>query len=485
MEEDEEVEKVEEDEEVEKVEEDEEVERQRTDNRTPAAALEKSKTWSPGEQSQPTGEHSQPSTTPLSLVRDARNNGNIGHIKVDEEFRNTILSLSNLINEKGAKDFTPEAFTLHRFLKLEEDKPNKDQIIGGAEDIERMYVRDKNETINNVFIVADATTGRIRDANSISKHPLFTNVKHQLNVLYPNEQINDKLLKAAVLGAINDDYTDYVSESSVSPNKEEVGFFHVVEYKLDKLAYAIQKYISSMFVAHQPEIALFTAEFYSYSNGNKSIVIRALIGLFLLNYLKVKGERVSSALHTIFNSAFNGLKTLIQTEEGLRNLVKISIKTFIEGLTDRLTSDAKRADVTAKENRKELVETTIGSIKNLLQKKNVDGVMIVDPDIIDALNKLEETLKDSKDEEQQKPDQTQPKRRCLYDIRTTKGAGPKRITKKHTKKVKSKMLKGKSKKHLKASKKDKVSTKKVKKTDKKVRFHSSSKKSKKTTRKKR
>jgi len=60
------------------------------------------------------------------------------------------------------------------------------------------------------------------------------------------------------------------------------------------------------------------------------------------------------------------------------------------------------------------------------------------------------------------------------------GGAPKR-TKKHTKKVKSKMLKGKSKKHLKKAKK----SKKGKKTGKKVRFHSASKKSKKNTRKRR
>ena len=58
------------------------------------------------------------------------------------------------------------------------------------------------------------------------------------------------------------------------------------------------------------------------------------------------------------------------------------------------------------------------------------------------------------------------------------GGAPKRITKKHTKKGKSKMLKGKSKKHLKKDKKGK-------KTGKKVRFHSASKKSKKNTRKRR
>ena len=55
----------------------------------------------------------------------------------------------------------------------------------------------------------------------------------------------------------------------------------------------------------------------------------------------------------------------------------------------------------------------------------------------------------------------------------------------HTKKVKSKMLKGKSKKHLKNSKKSKKTCKKSKKTCKKVIFHSLSKKSKKNTRKRR
>ena len=61
------------------------------------------------------------------------------------------------------------------------------------------------------------------------------------------------------------------------------------------------------------------------------------------------------------------------------------------------------------------------------------------------------------------------------------GGAPKRITKKHTNKGKTKMLKGKSKKHLKKAKK----SKKGRKTGKKVRFHSASKKSKKTTRKRR
>jgi hypothetical protein len=61
-----------------------------------------------------------------------------------------------------------------------------------------------------------------------------------------------------------------------------------------------------------------------------------------------------------------------------------------------------------------------------------------------------------------------------------KGGAPKR-TKKHTKKGKSKMLKGKSKKHLKKLKK----SKKGKKTGKNVHFHSASKTSKKNTRKRR
>ena len=71
-----------------------------------------------------------------------------------------------------------------------------------------------------------------------------------------------------------------------------------------------------------------------------------------------------------------------------------------------------------------------------------------------------------------------PAKNPVKRARMTRGGAPKRITKKLTKKVKSKMLKGKSKKHL-------TKAKKSKKTGKKVRFHSSSKKSKKTTRKKR
>ena len=61
---------------------------------------------------------------------------------------------------------------------------------------------------------------------------------------------------------------------------------------------------------------------------------------------------------------------------------------------------------------------------------------------------------------------------------TLSGGASKRTAKKYSKKVKSKMLKGKSKKHLKKAKKSK-------KTGKKVTFHSSSKKSKKNTRKRR
>ena len=62
------------------------------------------------------------------------------------------------------------------------------------------------------------------------------------------------------------------------------------------------------------------------------------------------------------------------------------------------------------------------------------------------------------------------------DTMETTGGAPKRTSKKHTKKGKTKMLKGKSKKHL-------TKAKKSKKTGKKVRFHSASKKSKKNTRK--
>ena len=70
-------------------------------------------------------------------------------------------------------------------------------------------------------------------------------------------------------------------------------------------------------------------------------------------------------------------------------------------------------------------------------------------------------------------------------VTTQPGGAAKRTTKKRSKKVKTKMLKGKSKKHLKKSKKDKKSKKGKKTGKKRVRFHSSSKKSKKSTRKRR
>ena len=71
------------------------------------------------------------------------------------------------------------------------------------------------------------------------------------------------------------------------------------------------------------------------------------------------------------------------------------------------------------------------------------------------------------------------------NVMETGGGAAKRTTKKRSKKVKTKMLKGKSKKHLKKSKKDKKSKKGKKTGKKRVRFHSSSKKSKKSTRKRR
>ena len=71
------------------------------------------------------------------------------------------------------------------------------------------------------------------------------------------------------------------------------------------------------------------------------------------------------------------------------------------------------------------------------------------------------------------------------ETKASGGGAAKRTTKKRSKKVKTKMLKGKSKKHLKKSKKDKKSKKRKKTGKKRVRFHSNTKKTKKNTRKRR
>ena len=250
------------------------------------------------------------------------------------------------------------------------------------------------------------------------------------------EDIKD-YFKRFYLGNISPEFVE--TEASVYNN---LFFKSIVDFNLDEFYRALKIWMSAFFNVYKKQI--YGAMINSYINSLKGLpknpIYKLLIIKIILKFCKKKAGkfanemyRNSSLAHSFFSIYLNIFK---YTYDKINTIISTGIYNSAQAIANNPPSEEEKNEV----------------IELLQEKAEMMGDKI-DEDLIES---VQETI---------------------GDFRTKRSGGaPKRTSKKHTKKGKTKMLKGKSKKHLKKAKKGK-------KTGKKVRFHSSSKKSKKSTRK--
>lgn len=390
-------------------------------------------------------------------------------IEGDSEFQRAVFSLSNLVNDE---QINQNRFIFSRFLKLKEESLETIREVlnhNSADGKAIFYVKDRT-TQNQTFRLIKESP---KIVGILTENPYLMTAKKNLGIFnedrsLTNTQLNtlliapgnlDKLLTAVFSGAHFDEFTNEYSGEVQLPkcSNNNNMFSRIVDYDIDLLAQAIEKYLKSKIIANSITITAVGIEYINnfWFNNTPGITARALFGLFLMHYLNIVGGKATKWLQLAFNALISKVGLVKKTRDDLIDDIKEGIRGVIQYNIRTLNTGSDQSD-----NEKITIDKTIDSIHEMLKSGGVNG------DILSAVKKMKNDINDINDI-------TPGPRPGVGGGRTRMGMGPKR-----TKKVKSKMSKGKSNKHLK-----KLETEK--KVGKKNRFHSTSKKSKKNTRKSR
>lgn len=245
----------------------------------------------------------------------------------------------------------------------------------------------------------------------------------------------------------------------------------------DILVKAMTRYVTSFFKVYEQEISFLCLGkiLNMISDTQYDSRIRIGLALFLLHLLKSYKIQISDRAQEFLGKTSESVRA---TTEYLETNVyyygdqifkkKVATARFVETRANKMSENRDEVYTVAKDVVDNLIPEETGPVKK--------AAMTCIKDLMEqeTFNDMKSAANTIRSELFLDPH----RRKSPRKKGAANGGAPKRITKKHTKKGKSKMLKGKSKKHLKKAKKGK-------KTGKKVRFHSASKKSKKNTRKRR
>jgi len=380
-------------------------------------------------------------------------------IVTDQEFVKVINSLKTSPLSSSATETSQAAIIFVRYSIFIKDPPTPPE--GGVGAGGWVYIRDPNSSINIKYVLAskDSIQGHRVTMGDKEVNRLINELEETVMILYPQHEYDVNHFKMVVEGAIHDSFNDAIVHRSPAP---VVAVNPLVVYNIDILAGATINYIKQSIMANKDLVFAFGIELISIYTTQKTILGR-LVGLaFIINYFKIKGDKLGRVLTKIIDGVMKMIGVVISVTTAGWEVISEELQNYALRAAEAINKKAEGVDDEAQKYRTQYANGINDMFKNLH----------VDDDMKTAVTNMLNTFNGTTPPQEEE---------VMNGGSSHAGGAPKRTTKKHTKKGKTKMLKGKSKKHLKKLKK----SKKGKKTGKKVRFHSASKKSKKTTRKRR